>query len=105
MTVRMPTAATSVGGTEIPAGSLAFILLAAANRDPAHFPNPESFDVAREPNEHVSFGEGIHSASARRWRGWKAQSRSNRCWTNFPACSSLTHKPNWSIAAQWPCEA
>ena len=41
MTVRMPTAATSVGGTEIPAGSLAFILLAAANRDPAHFPNPE----------------------------------------------------------------
>src|ERR1700733_10149734 len=60
MTVRMPTATTSVGGTEIPAGSLAFILLAAANRDPAHFPNPENFDIAREPNEHVSFGEGIH---------------------------------------------
>jgi len=60
MTVRMPTAATSVGGTEIPAGSLAFILLAAANRDPAHFPHPEQFDVARDPNEHVSFGEGIH---------------------------------------------
>ena len=60
MTVRMPTATTSVGGTEIPAGSLAFILLAAANRDPAHFPNPENFDIARDPNEHVSFGEGIH---------------------------------------------
>jgi cytochrome P450 len=60
MTVRMPTAATSVGGTDIAAGSLAFILLAAANRDPAHFPSPEKFDVAREPNEHVSFGEGIH---------------------------------------------
>ncbi len=60
MTVRMPTAATSVGGTEIPAGSLAFILLAAANRDPAHFPHPEQFDVARDPNKHVSFGEGIH---------------------------------------------
>jgi cytochrome P450 len=60
MTVRMPTAATSVGGTEIPAGSLAFILLAAANRDPAHFPSPENFDIARDPNEHVSFGEGIH---------------------------------------------
>jgi len=60
MTVRMPTAATNVGGTEIAEGSLAFILLAAANRDPAHFPRPENFDVAREPNEHVSFGEGIH---------------------------------------------
>lgn len=60
MTVRMPTATTNVGGTEIPAGSLAFILLAAANRDSAQFPRPEVFDVGREPNEHVSFGEGIH---------------------------------------------
>jgi pimeloyl-[acyl-carrier protein] synthase len=60
MTVRMPTAAANVGGTEIAAGSLAFILLAAANRDPAQFPRPEVFDVGREPNEHVSFGEGIH---------------------------------------------
>lgn len=60
MTVRIPTAATNIGGTEIAPGSLAFILLAAANRDPAHFPNPEKFDIAREPNEHVSFGEGIH---------------------------------------------
>jgi cytochrome P450 len=60
MTVRMPTAATNVGGTEIPAGSLAFIILAAANRDPAQFPSPEHFDVSRKPNEHVSFGEGIH---------------------------------------------
>jgi cytochrome P450 len=60
MTVRVPTATTSVGGTEIAEGTIAFILLAAANRDPAHFPNPENFDVTREPNEHVSFGEGIH---------------------------------------------
>jgi pimeloyl-[acyl-carrier protein] synthase len=60
MTVRIPTRATNVGGTDIPEGSLAFIILAAANRDPAHFPNPENFDIARDPNEHVSFGEGIH---------------------------------------------
>ncbi len=60
MTLRVPTAATNVSGTDIPAGSLCFILLAAANRDPAHFPQPENFDVARDPNEHVAFGEGIH---------------------------------------------
>jgi cytochrome P450 len=60
MTVRMPTSTTTVGGTEIPAGTLAFVLLAAANRDPAQFPRPERFDVSRKPNEHVSFGEGIH---------------------------------------------
>jgi cytochrome P450 len=60
MTVRMPTSNTTVGGTEIPAGTLAFVLLAAANRDPAQFPRPEHFDVSRKPNEHVSFGAGIH---------------------------------------------
>lgn len=60
MTVRIPTVTASVGGTELAAGSLAFILLAAANRDPAQFPHPEVFDAGREPNEHVSFGEGIH---------------------------------------------
>jgi len=60
MTVRIPTVSTNVGGTEIPAGGLAFILLGAANRDPAQFPHPELFDVGREPNEHVSFGDGIH---------------------------------------------
>jgi pimeloyl-[acyl-carrier protein] synthase len=60
MTVRIPTATVTVGGTEIAAGSLAFILLAAANRDPTQFPRPELFDVGREPNDHVAFGEGIH---------------------------------------------
>src|SRR5215831_9878013 len=57
MTIRMPTSTTTVGGTEIPAGTLAMVLLAAANRDPARFPRPDRFDVARKPNDHVSFGE------------------------------------------------
>jgi cytochrome P450 len=60
MTVRVPTVTTNIGGTEIPAGNLAFILLAAANRDPAQFPRPDSFEIDREPNAHLSFGDGIH---------------------------------------------
>ncbi|HUA32414.1 MAG TPA: cytochrome P450 [Candidatus Binataceae bacterium] len=59
-TVRFPKSNADVGGREIPAGAIAFIILAAANRDPAKFPNPENFDITREPNDHVAFGEGIH---------------------------------------------
>ena len=60
MTVRMAEQDTSIGGTEVARNSLTFVLLAAANRDPRQFPNPERFNVARTPNEHLSFGEGIH---------------------------------------------
>jgi cytochrome P450 len=59
-TTGFPSAAASVGGTEIPAGAFAFVILAATNRDSAKFAKPEKFDITREPNDHVAFGEGIH---------------------------------------------
>ena len=49
-----------IAGAQIPTGTLIFVLLAAANRDPAAFAEPETFDIARAPNEHLAFGEGIH---------------------------------------------
>ena len=55
--VRQPA---NVGGVEIEPGTLAIVLLAAANRDPSKFDRPEVFDIARDPNEHIAFGHGIH---------------------------------------------
>jgi cytochrome P450 len=49
-----------IGGVMLEPGTLLFVVLAAANRDPAQFRNPDVFDIARDPNPHLSFGEGIH---------------------------------------------
>ncbi|WP_227788668.1 MULTISPECIES: cytochrome P450 [unclassified Nodularia (in: cyanobacteria)] len=42
-------------------GEIVHCIIGAANRDPAHFPNPNQFDIRRKPNPYLSFGQGIHS--------------------------------------------
>jgi cytochrome P450 len=59
-TVRYPKIDLEVGGTAIQAKTPTFVIIAAANRDPAHFTNPETFDIHRNPRDHLAFGEGIH---------------------------------------------
>jgi cytochrome P450 len=50
----------AIGGHEMAPGQSVVVALGAANRDPAQFPDAESFDVGRSPNRHLSFGRGIH---------------------------------------------
>jgi cytochrome P450 len=47
-------------GKPIPAGSMVFGLIGAANRDPAQVKEPEAFDVTREKVPSLSFGAGPH---------------------------------------------
>ncbi|KUR72799.1 cytochrome [Novosphingobium fuchskuhlense] len=51
---------TEVGGQLIRAGERVLTLVAAANRDPAVFEEPDRFDVTRKGPKHLSFGGGIH---------------------------------------------
>jgi cytochrome P450 len=50
----------TLGGRSIRAGDKVVVYHTSANRDPSVFPDPDRFDIARTPNDHVSFGFGPH---------------------------------------------
>lgn len=49
-----------LGGITIPRGGLVWAGLASANRDPQAFERADTLDLDRQPNRHLSFGQGIH---------------------------------------------
>ncbi|SHH78639.1 cytochrome P450 family protein [Streptomyces sp. 3214.6] len=49
-----------IGATPIAQGEHVMIGLTAADRDGARFPDPDRFDIRREPRGHLAFGHGIH---------------------------------------------
>jgi cytochrome P450 len=60
LTNRILTADMELGGKVLRAGQMVLLLLAAANRDPEQFPDPDKLDVGRQNNKHVAFGLGSH---------------------------------------------
>ena len=59
---RLARTTTSVGGVEIPAGTIIMLLPGASNRDPRKFEDPmSSITTAGRWREHVAFGRGAHS--------------------------------------------
>lgn len=58
---RKATRDAEVAGQQISQGEGLLLLMGSANRDTAHFEDPETFDIARSnAREHLSFGFGIH---------------------------------------------
>lgn len=46
--------------TKILQGDVVVVVIGSANHDETQFPNAETFDIAREPNKHLAFGQGLH---------------------------------------------
>jgi cytochrome P450 len=60
LTMRIPTEDVDFDGHRFAKGAAVVAVLAAANRDPAVFANPDTLDIGRDDNDHLSFGSGIH---------------------------------------------
>jgi cytochrome P450 len=60
MVFREALADVEVAGVRIAKGATLAPLLGSANRDERRFPDPDAFDVARNPQGHVGFGFGKH---------------------------------------------
>ncbi|MDE0665765.1 MAG: cytochrome P450 [Acidimicrobiaceae bacterium] len=57
---RTATADTEIAGQTVRKGQQLVMMYPSANRDPEHFADPETYDVARSPNNHIAFGFGTH---------------------------------------------
>ncbi len=60
---RVATAPIELHGRELPTGSFITLAIGAANRDPAAFTAPDRLDIARKPNPHLAFGQGMHACA------------------------------------------
>jgi cytochrome P450 len=60
-TFRTTTRDSEFQGVTIPADQKVLLLWGSANRDREQFPNPDDFDIERSPNDHIAFGEYIHT--------------------------------------------
>jgi cytochrome P450 len=60
MTPRLVLRDTELAGTKLPAGDVVHVLMAAANRDPNRWSDPQRFDVRRDPKSNLGFGFGPH---------------------------------------------
>jgi len=60
MIARTAGADMTIGEIEIPGGDIMMLLTAAAQRDPAEFDSPDTFDPDRKALRHLGFGRGAH---------------------------------------------
>jgi len=73
-----------IGGQQFRKGETVICSLAAANRDPARFDNPEILDITRSHSTHVAFGHGIHQCLGQQLSRIEMQIAFRELFARFP---------------------
>ena len=94
--VRFALEDTKLGARTIRAGDMLYAVIGSANRDPARFPDPDTFDIGRADKRHLSFGMGIHFCLGAPLARLDSMSPCARCWS---ATARSAPSP-WSVAAR-----
>jgi cytochrome P450 len=89
---------TELAGKKLKKGEIVFQMLNSANRDPAYFTEPNKFDIQRQKNKHIAFGQGIHfcvGAALSRTEGFIAVGSAMK---RFPNLRLVDDKPDWDVS-------
>lgn len=79
-----------IGEQRIKRGEQVLMLIGAANRDPARFPDPEAFDPLRPESAPLSFGGGIHYCLGQGLARLEARIAFSRLFQRFPEIHAAT---------------
>lgn len=88
---------TEIRGRTISPGERVHLVLAAANRDPERFADPDTVDVERSPNPHVAFGKGIHACIGAQLARMETRIAVGRIVSRLPDLA-LAAEPRWKPA-------
>ncbi|MFZ0695030.1 MAG: cytochrome P450 [Alphaproteobacteria bacterium] len=85
----------AIGGKTIPKDRLVVGVIAAANRDPEKFPDPDQLDIARNDGAHLAFGRGAHHCTGNLLARIEAQIAINTLLRRLPRLALASERPEW----------
>ena len=86
-------------GKTLRADDRVHLVLSAANRDPARFPDPDAVDITRSPNPHVAFGKGVHACIGAQLARTEARITFTRIFERLPNLSVPEQQVSWQTSA------
>jgi len=101
---RMVVDSFTLRGRRLLEGQTVTLVLAAANRDPAVYPDPDRFDIGRRDNRHLGFTVGPYACMGKHVANLEAQAFFRTMLTRFPRLRPRDPRPRWTRF--WPlgCE-
>jgi cytochrome P450 len=95
-TFRLTTETLQIGEATIEKGQQVSAVIGAANRDPDQFPQPDLFDITRQPNRHLAFGLGIHFCLGAPLARTEARIGFTRLLEQWPRLQLTGQAPDWN---------